>query len=104
MSEGTSMDHSPILERDQSMISSETRQKLSPWVAAGFCAFLSLITILQGLYLSVVNHTNTGGWAIVFLCNLPMCFFFVGAAASHVQTEIRELRKQVAELQAEKPS
>jgi len=28
-----------------------------------------------------------------------MCFFFVGAATSQMQREIRELRKQMVELQ-----
>jgi len=35
---------------------------------------------------------------------LPMCFFYVGATTSHMQSEIRELRKQVAALQTKAAS
>jgi TRAP-type C4-dicarboxylate transport system permease small subunit len=80
-----------------------TRQKIAPWVAAAFCAVLSLITILQNLWLTVVNRTETGGWAVVFLCFLPVCFCFVGMAISESQREIRELKQQLAELQIHRP-
>ena len=64
--------------------------------------FLSLITIVMNLWLSFSNGSNVGGWAVVFLCFLPMCFFFVGAATSQMQREVLELRRQVAEMQANK--
>ena len=83
------------------MISVALRRVAAPWLPAAFCAALSLITICQNLWLSVVNRTDTGGWSIVFLCFLPMCFFFVGAGMSKMQREISELRRQVAELRQE---
>jgi hypothetical protein len=46
----------------------------------------------------------TSSWAIPFLCFLPMCFFFVAAVTSNMQREIRELRKQVTDLQAKQVS
>ena len=73
-----------------------------PWVPMGFCAFLSLITVTANIWLSFVNHSDSGGWAIGFLCFLPMCFYFVGAATSKTQGEILELRKQLAALQGNK--
>lgn len=72
------------------------------WVPFGFCVFLSLVTIALNLWLSIANGASAGGWAVAFLCFLPMCFFFVGAATSQMQGEILELRRQVVELQAKK--
>ena len=83
------------------MISLERRRAFLPWVPAAFCAALSLITIFQNLLLTVVNHSEYGSWAIVFLCFLPMCFFVAGSAMSQMRREISELRKEVAELRKE---
>jgi len=69
------------------------KQKVSPWIPAIFCAFLSLLA------LSMQIGSDSGAWKPAFFCFLPMCFFFVGAATSQMQREIRELWKQVAELQ-----
>jgi uncharacterized membrane protein len=77
------------------MISKEMKEKFAPWMPAAFCAALSLITICTNLRLTVVNHTDTGGWAVVFLCFLPMCFYFVGMAISRTQAQIRDLQRQV---------
>ncbi len=73
-----------------------------PWLPFGFCAFLSLITVLGNLWLSIANGADAGGWAMAFLCFLPMAFFFAGSATSQLQGEIIELRKQFAELQTQK--
>jgi len=81
------------------MISERRKRATLPWIATAFCAALSLLTICQNLWLSVVNHSDYGGWAIGFLCFLPICFYWVGVAMSKMQREISELRKQVAELQ-----
>lgn len=83
------------------MISLARRRTVLPWVAAGFCTGLSIITICQNLWLTVANRSDTGGWAIVFLCFLPMCFIFVGGAMSEMRREISELRIEVAELRKE---
>lgn len=73
----------------------------APWMPTVFCATLSLITICQNHWLTVVNHSDYGSWAVVFLCFLPMCFGFAGMAMSGMRREISELRKQVAELRHE---
>ena len=85
------------------MVSLERKRAILPWLSAVFCAFLSLITISANLWLSVANRSDVGGWAIAFLCFLPMCFFFVGTAVKEMQREISELRNEIAELrQADK--
>jgi hypothetical protein len=89
----------PVSKKEQAMISKSTRWTILPWVPMAMCAALSLITIVANLWLSVVNHTDVGGWAITFLCFLPLCFYWVGAINSQLQGEIRELRQQVVELQ-----
>ncbi len=85
------------------MFSTEQRRAMLPWTPMGFCVFLSLVTIVANLALSVVNHTDTGGWATGFLCFLPFCFFLVGFAAARMQTEINELRRQIAQLRHRSP-
>ncbi len=82
------------------MISTELKQKFAPWTAAAFCAILSLITISFNLRLSFQNHGETGTVDIIFLAFLPVCFFFVGATATHMQLQIRELRKRLDEVRS----
>jgi hypothetical protein len=81
------------------MISQTRRRAARPWAAAGFCAFLSLITVCTNLWLSFRNGSDYGGWAIGFLCFLPLCFYQVGATIYQMQREILELREQVTKLQ-----
>jgi hypothetical protein len=69
------------------------KQTLGHWIPAAFSAFLSLIA----LYAS--TGSDTGWWRPAFFAFLPMCFFFVGAATARMQGEIRELQKQLADLQ-----
>jgi hypothetical protein len=73
------------------------KQSIAPWSPAVFCAALSLITV-YGIVTSVGAGGNDWGWAVPFVCFLPMCFVFVGMAMSGMRREISELRKQVAEL------
>jgi hypothetical protein len=66
---------------------------ITHWIPAAFCAFLSLLA------LSMQTGSDSGAWKPAFYSFLPMCFFFVGAVTSQMQREIRELRKQLTELQ-----
>jgi len=52
----------------------------------------------------VNRKESTGELPIVFLCNLPMCFFFVGTAVVGLQRQITDLRSQLTELQKKSPS
>jgi hypothetical protein len=63
------------------------------WIPAAFCAFLSLSALAFQI------GSDSGVWKPAFYRFLPMCFFFVGSAMSHMQKEIRELRKQLTELE-----
>ena len=71
-----------------------TLQTIGHWTPFVFCALISSIA----LYAS--RSLNAEWWMGPFLSFLPMCFFFVGAATWQTQKEVRELRKQLADLQA----
>jgi Ca2+/Na+ antiporter len=70
------------------------RQIIRHWLPAAFCAVISIIA----LFVSV--NSRAGWWSPTFFAFLPMCFFFVGSVTYQMQCEIRELRKQLAEMQA----
>jgi TRAP-type C4-dicarboxylate transport system permease small subunit len=72
--------------------------RIQCWVPALFCGFLSLITLG-----SVLFAPSSAALAPVFLCFLPMCFFFVGSAIRNMQREIRELRAQLSAQAGAKP-
>jgi hypothetical protein len=92
------------LGNDQEVVQPEVRsegiktmkQTLGHWIPAAFCAFISLIALFAS------SGPDAGWWRPTFFAFLPMCFFFVGTATSQMQREIRELRKQVVELQAKR--
>jgi hypothetical protein len=68
------------------------KQAFGHWIPAAFCAFLSLLALFA-------SSRSDEWWRPAFFAFLPMCFFFVGAATSRMQREIRDLRKQIVELQ-----
>jgi hypothetical protein len=77
----------------------QTLQSIGHWTPAAFCAFICFLALFAA------PHTgNVEWWKPAFLSFLPMCFFFVGAATWQMQTEIRELRKQVVDLQSQQTS
>lgn len=81
------------------MFSEAKRLSILPWVPMAFCAVLALITLVTMIWMMAAGVLNSGGsWVITFLCNLPLCFMFVGFMTSHLQREIRELREQIVEL------
>ena len=69
----------------------QTLKTLGHWTPAAFCAFISFAALFA--------PSGSDWWRPAFFAFLPMCFFFVGAATSQMQREIRELRKQLAESQ-----
>lgn len=71
----------------------QTLQTVGHWTPAAFCAFISFNA------LSASGSSDAGWWKPAFFSFLPMCFFFVGSATWQMQKEIRELRKQVTDLQ-----
>ena len=83
------------------MISATKKQAAAPWLPMIFSAVLSLITLIALVASASIPGSGSGGWEIPFVCFLPMCFFFVGAALTHTRKEILDLRAQVAELQGQ---
>ena len=69
------------------------KQTLGHWTPVAFCAFISLTALFAS------PRSDVGWWRPAFFAFLPMCFFFVGAGTSGMQREIRDLRKQIVELQ-----
>lgn len=80
------------------MKSTEATTSFSPWLPMRFCIALSVITVVQNLAMTVINKSDVGGWSMVFLAFLPMCFYFVGALVTKTQVEISQLKTQIAEL------
>ena len=77
-------------------------ERLRPGFRAVFCAFLSLVTIVVNLWLTVAIGRDYGGWAIGFICFLPdaLLFFCLVASMSRMlNARSRYLRRQIAELQ-----
>lgn len=69
------------------------RQRISYWVPAAFCGFISFMALLG----SVLPYGNW--WQPTFFAFLPMCFFFVGSAMYGMSRELRELRQRLAALE-----
>ena len=87
------------------MISAATKQTALPWIAAGFCAALAIITICGNLWISFVNQVpDRLGVTMIFVCFMPMCFVLMGFGVAKLQREIVNLQRQIAELQREKSS
>lgn len=67
------------------------REKLGPWIPAGFCALLAVITTITNLW-TYWNGGSENAATMVFVLFMPMCFFFVGAYLTQLKSENRELR------------
>lgn len=70
------------------------KQKLRHWLPTLYCVALACICAVAFI------SRGSGTGILPFLCFLPMCFMFVAIVTSNLQREIRELREQVAKLQA----
>jgi hypothetical protein len=65
------------------------RERAQPWAAAGFCALMSVMTVVANLALRANTVMNP------FLCALPMCFVFAAYPVILMRGEIRELRSRL---------
>ena len=73
------------------------KQQAPHWIPAAFCAFLSIMALVG--WVSTLN-SQYPNWALpAFYSFLPMCFFFVGSAATRQHQELQELRQKVADLE-----
>ena len=70
------------------------REKIGPWLPAIFCAVLAGITTIGNLWIYAVTDTQ-GALTLVYILNMPMCFFFVGAYLAQLRNENRELRSRL---------
>ena len=77
----------------------QTMQTIGHWTPAAFCAFICLYVLFLA-----PKDVNVEWWKPIFFAFLPMCFFFTAMATSQMQKEIRELRKQVTDLQSKQAS
>lgn len=75
------------------------RQKISFWIPAVFCGFLSLMPLFAPL---LYPGGGDGWWRPAFFAFLPMCFFFVGAALLQMHKEVQSLRERLAQLEQKK--
>jgi hypothetical protein len=66
------------------------KQKISFWVPALFCAFLSFIALFR---------SSGESWRPAFFCFLPMCFFFVGSALLQMHRQVRSLQERLEQLE-----
>jgi len=73
------------------------REKVQPWIPAAFCATLALITTVSNLS-SKMNGGDGNAGTIVFVCFMPMCFFFAAAYVTQLRNEIREMRSRLDAL------
>ena len=69
------------------------KQTMSHWIPAVFCTFISLMA------LSGAVASDAGSLLYGFFSFLPICFLFVGFVTFQMQRKIRELQKQLAEMQ-----
>jgi hypothetical protein len=76
----------------------------SVWVPAGFCATLSLITMVAGIVSVAVGAFSPSAAMIPFLSFLPMAFFMSGANDQQLQQRISVLEKRLGELEGVKPA
>ena len=76
------------------------KKSIHPWIPAAFCAFISLIPLSAPLItLFTPFDLSDTWWRPAFFAFLPFCFFLAGMVVSQMQREIRDLRKQLEEVQ-----
>lgn len=76
------------------------KNSIHPWIPAAFCAFISLIP-LSAPFITLLTpfELSDTWWRPAFFAFLPFCFFLAGMVISQMQREIRDLRKQLEEVQ-----
>jgi len=71
---------------------------VNPWIAAGFCAFISLLMLVGQIVGSAWIGTNPV--APVFYSFLPMCFVYIGILMKQMQTELADLKRELHEVKS----
>ncbi|MDA1232607.1 MAG: hypothetical protein O2856_17695 [Planctomycetota bacterium] len=74
------------------------REKFGPWLPTAFCAVLAVIVTIGNLWV----HRNGGSESavtMVFILNMPICFFFVGAYFTKLRNDNRKLLLRIDALE-----
>ena len=79
------------------------REKLGPWIPAGFCAMLAVITTIANSW-AYWNGGSDNAATMVLVLFMPMCFFFVGAYLTQWRKENREMRMRLDALDNPAPT
>lgn len=74
--------------------------KYDMWTATGFCVVLSAITVIGMLATNSRPGGDNSGTLMVFLCNLPMVFLFVGYSTRRAHERIKVLENRMQSLEA----
>lgn len=75
------------------MLPDRARQAILPWIPAAYCTLISFMVFFPS------GPRDLSSGQIMFFCFLPMAFIFAGFAMREFQAQVRELRKQVVELE-----
>jgi len=73
------------------------RERLAPWLPAIFCAVLAVIVTVCNLWVYSQGGSDSGG-NMIYMLNMPMCFFFVGAYLTKLRNDNTALRLRVDAL------
>ncbi len=75
------------------------REKLGPWLPAAFCAALAAIVTIGNLWAYSIGGSDNA-ITMVFILNMPMCFYFVGAYLTKLRNDNRELLLRLDALES----
>ncbi len=64
------------------------------WIAFAFAAILGLITMVP-----ITASGNDAGRIMVYICFLPMSFFYAASALVQTRARVKELEARIAELE-----
>jgi len=78
------------------------REKAAPWIPAIFCAVLAAIVTVADLWIYAKTGSR-GGVTMIFMLNLPICFFIVGAYLTRLRDENQEMRLRLDAIESAGP-
>ncbi|MEM6979497.1 MAG: hypothetical protein AAF539_07485 [Planctomycetota bacterium] len=73
------------------------REKIAPWLPAVFCGVIALIVVIANTATRLLGATDRAV-DMVFMLNMPMCFFFVGSYLTQLRGETEKLRARLDAL------
>ncbi len=70
------------------------REKLGPWLPALFCGALALIVTIGNVWAAALGASDSAA-TVVFIVNMPLCFFFVGIYLTKLTRDNLELLDRI---------